>query len=239
MTFAHTELLAAAILDVVRISHKGMFVGPSQILIDRVAQRWSGEWTNDDAEEALGLLREFRGLSRSAQLPTAHYISINYDGALKLFYQSGTHTFIPSKKFPLIAEYFQFGGQWLRALWDATVQVREREGEADAGRIIPASDRIVSLKDNQPQVLAIDESLGNLERELEKNNEAFEVEPEARSVAIAEVSALRRLLAASSIRIDSFRDRAAAVLKWVSEKSAAAAVAELCKHAIKLILGWS
>jgi hypothetical protein len=103
----------------------------------------------------------------------------------------------------------------------------------------PASDRIVSLNHNAEREAEIQTALEDLEEAVRTDNEAFKIVPLERDVAIAEISALRRLWAASCIRIETFQVQASAVLKWVSEKASAVAIGEACKHVLKLILGWS
>jgi hypothetical protein len=110
--------------------------------------------------------------------------------------------------------------------------------EQQLAKLVPAADRIVSRDDNSTAVKDIDAALAELEEGIKGSNDAFE-EPVHRDVALAEVSALRRLVSAPALRLASFKERAKSTLNWIAEKGAATVITELCKHALKLILGVS
>lgn len=110
--------------------------------------------------------------------------------------------------------------------------------EQQLANFVPASDRIVNRSDNAESVQEIDRVLADLEEKIQSSNDAFE-EPLARDVAAAEISALRRIISAPALRLKALKDRAKSTLNWIAEKGAATVITELCKHALKLILGIS
>ena len=102
----------------------------------------------------------------------------------------------------------------------------------------PASDRLVSIDHNSAEASEIDRSLAAIEDSIRTQNDAFQGESEAKEAALSELSALRGVWQAPAIRLEVFRERAKKLLAWISEKGAATVITELCRHAVKLIMGW-
>lgn len=97
---------------------------------------------------------------------------------------------------------------------------------------VPASDRIVSLDHNQAYYVA-DEALANIEKKLLQNNEAS---PEDKERVIAEISAARRLMQASSIRVKALITLLSGALVWVMSQFAETAVGQAATWAIDKLI---
>src|SRR5690606_26181217 len=98
--------------------------------------------------------------------------------------------------------------------------------EQQLAKFVPAADRLVARNDNRPEVQAIDAVFADLEDKNRSSNDAFE-EPIERDVALAEISALRRIVSAPALRLSAFKERAKSTLNWIAEKGAAAVITEL------------
>jgi hypothetical protein len=100
---------------------------------------------------------------------------------------------------------------------------------------IPASDRVVSLSDNQPATEIVKE-LERLERTLETSNEAAEALGDLRDVALEEVKTLRSMFTRKFLFVASASQYAKKALGWIAEKAGGAAVGEAAKLALAHII---
>ncbi|MBK7162630.1 MAG: hypothetical protein IPH79_09105 [Sphingomonadales bacterium] len=102
----------------------------------------------------------------------------------------------------------------------------------------PASDRIVSNLDNQSEydqaVIALDE----LKSELTTSNEAGDAMGDNRTIALAEVSAISRIISETRVRAEATLSFARKTLAWIIEKAGAASVAEIAKRALGHLINW-
>ncbi|WP_404370528.1 hypothetical protein AB5I39_02135 [Sphingomonas sp. MMS24-J45] len=115
------------------------------------------------------------------------------------------------------------------------IAAAQRKIETDR---VPVAEGVVSLNHNSAEVIEVRRALESLEDQVRTNNEAFPEHPDERQAALVEISALKTIWSGSFVRLGALRAQATSTLKWVSEKSSAAAIAEICKHIIKLIFGW-
>jgi hypothetical protein len=102
----------------------------------------------------------------------------------------------------------------------------------------PASDRIVSRSDNQTAYDQAVNTLDQLKSELITSNEAGDALGDDGDIAVAEVSALSRIIAEARVRADSTLSFARKCLAWIAEKAGAASVGELAKRALGYLISW-
>jgi hypothetical protein len=125
---------------------------------------------------------------------------------------------------------------------EGMLRAEELTGNVDplfGGRVkIGNEEEFVRINPHSEPSLEVINGLLALERDLSVSNQAFDDQPELRDAAIAEVKALQVLWQSGVIRIKAFREKAKASLRWIAEKSANAAIAEVCKRVFNLIVGW-
>ena len=103
---------------------------------------------------------------------------------------------------------------------------------------IPASDRIVSSKDNQLAYERAVEALEDLHVQLGTNNEVGAALGDSRDLAVVEVSTLSALLRTARVRAEPVMALARKSLTWIAEKAGSAAVTDLAKRALSAIIEW-
>lgn len=116
--------------------------------------------------------------------------------------------------------------------WDAAEESRHPKASDDE---VPASDRIVDIKDNSSKFTAADTSIAETIEAVRGNNEYGTEEPEEKERVIAELESGKRLLEAARVRLDAIITVLVHVLKYLAEKfvdhaigiAAAAALAAL------------
>jgi hypothetical protein len=94
------------------------------------------------------------------------------------------------------------------------------------GPDIPASDRTVSLDHNSPEQKQALEKLDELVAAVKETND-FPGNPEEREQVIAELSAGRRLLEATKVRVSAVQAALQPALKWMLEKAGGAVIGKL------------
>jgi hypothetical protein len=106
-----------------------------------------------------------------------------------------------------------------------------KSGEPVEG--VPASDRVVTLSDNQHATF--EEALDDLSSELEKSNEVGDVLGDSRPRIQAEISAGRRLILPKFVRLDAIVAVLVTPLRYLVEKFSGAAVGEIAKKLLDLL----
>lgn len=120
-------------------------------------------------------------------------------------------------------------------------QYRDRGLDAFTERMVkavavPASDRIVTLSDNQPEVVEVRQEIHRLEEQVRISNEVGEIFGDDRQIALEEISTLRAMFSRSRVRAAAAIAFASRSLGWIAEKGAAAAVGEAAKRLLQLII---
>lgn len=105
------------------------------------------------------------------------------------------------------------------------------DGEPVEG--VPASDRVVSIDDNQRS--DIDETIEKLATEIQISNEIGAALGDSRPRIEAELEAGRRLILPKSVRIGAIFAVLATPLRYLMEKFSGAAVGELAKKLLDLL----
>ncbi len=101
--------------------------------------------------------------------------------------------------------------------------------------MIPASDRIVLLTDNQPAVEAVRTSLSELSAQLENANDVGEMTLLDVEQARSEIWHLEEAFKAERVRVAWIEPLAKNSLKWIAEKAAGAAVGKAALAVIAAI----
>jgi hypothetical protein len=94
------------------------------------------------------------------------------------------------------------------------------------GEPIPASDRTVSLGHNSPEKKQALEKIDELVEAVKEAND-LPGSPEDKEPVLAELSAGRKLLEASTVRLDALRATVQPALRWILEKAAGTIVGRL------------
>lgn len=101
---------------------------------------------------------------------------------------------------------------------------------------IPASDRVVSLGHNSPEQSRALEKIDEIVAAVQESND-FPGDEEAKQQIIAELSAGRRLLEASRVRVAALASTLAPPLKWLIEKAASSVVGRIATAAFEYFSG--
>jgi hypothetical protein len=101
-----------------------------------------------------------------------------------------------------------------------------RAAERVFGEPIPASDRTVSLGHNSPEQAQALEKIDELVVAVNQAND-LPITPEEKEQLVAELSAGRRLLEASTLRLAALRATVQPALHWILEKAAGTIVGKI------------
>jgi hypothetical protein len=94
------------------------------------------------------------------------------------------------------------------------------------GEPIPASDRTVTLGHNSPEQTQALEKIDELVDAVNQANN-LPITPEEKEQFVAELSAGRRLLEASTVRLAALRSTVRPALRWILEKAAGTIVGKI------------
>jgi hypothetical protein len=143
------------------------------------------------------------------------------------------------EKYPILNTYFQADDQWID-------RIVERLSEMDIAALyygdeavlrgdpVPASDRVVTLDDNQRQSLI--EPLKELSQELRESNSTRVALGEDADRVSAEVEAGLALAGTDRIRLSAIISVLLKPLRYIAEKFSGAAIGTLATELIKALL---
>jgi hypothetical protein len=103
---------------------------------------------------------------------------------------------------------------------------------AQRSNFVPASDRIVLLSDNQPQLIEARASVASLGEQLKTGNDLGELTEDEIEEARREVWFLEQALQNEAVRVDWIEPLAKACLKWIAAKAAEQVVGTLALMAL-------
>jgi hypothetical protein len=101
-----------------------------------------------------------------------------------------------------------------------------RAAEKVFGEAIPASDRIVSIGHNSPEQTQALEKIDELVEAVRQAND-LPLAPEEKEELVAELSAGRKLLEATKIRVTAVRATLEPALRWILEKAGGAVIGKM------------
>jgi hypothetical protein len=101
----------------------------------------------------------------------------------------------------------------------------------------PASDRVVSRTDNQAEIEEISGGLEKLVKEIKEDNELGAALGDDRELLIAEVNASQTLVRSEQFRLAKLASLLVPALRFLADRFSGAAIGELSKRLINLILG--
>jgi hypothetical protein len=102
---------------------------------------------------------------------------------------------------------------------------------------IPASDRFVNVNHNSPAYKELEESLEELEKNLIALNDYDD--PEDKEQRIAEISAGRRLLKATRVRIEGLLATVGAALRHLLKKTIDTSIGKIVSLAVEKLISWA
>jgi len=115
-----------------------------------------------------------------------------------------------------------------RLLDEGTVTLRlPEEGDSDETNVptvVPASDRIVRLDHNDPDLGRAINDAKHLTRQLREGNDVGNLSAEAVAVAVQEVAQIAMSLEAPAVRMPAFQERTVSTLSWIGKEAAGALV---------------
>jgi hypothetical protein len=225
-------------------------------LNEKLSQLYSIEAPGALIKDALAVLKEIGGAKDLTSPLTGTYWTITansaeyYFGSFPSFtdyrgdddiaaqedYEDRRH--VIAQKYPVIDTYFQADEMWIGKVVEILSDLDITQQYYLDGHVpepLATADLI-----NTETVEAIDEvrdGLEALQRELETNNEAGAIFGEEKTAAIAEVSALRVVVQSDQIRASTVIAHARRALTWIAEKASGAAVGDLAKRMLDLIIG--
>jgi DNA-binding MarR family transcriptional regulator len=89
---------------------------------------------------------------------------------------------------------------------------------------IPASDRVVTLDHNSPDLAKAISDAKQLAAQLQETNDVGNMSPEAVAVAVEEVAEIAMSLERPAVRMPAFGDRVASTMTWIAKEAAGALV---------------
>jgi hypothetical protein len=110
-----------------------------------------------------------------------------------------------------------------------------RELERAPSIPVPASDRVVRLDHNAAAYAAVTEALGKVEEAVKATNDYPDAEDKEQR--IAEISAGRRLLESTRVRVVAITAVLGPALRWLAEKFGGSIVGQIAATAWKLLSG--
>ena len=223
------ELLAAAILSTARDAHD--YKGTVRDLFDRVRIKWPGNYSEAELRTATEILSQVGHVVFDDLNDSAGFLRVNTGLLIAYLNQAAA-----KDKTPTLYSYSHFGDEWLATKWQKSFPPEEPAADLrDQRSVIPASDRIVNLDDNNPQLAEIREATQDLVIRLENNNDLGELNESEAIVAIEEVKQLAELLRQPLVRLSAIKVRAIDTLTWIGAKAAEAVVGAAAVGLLALI----
>ncbi len=102
--------------------------------------------------------------------------------------------------------------------------------------VIPASDRVVSRKDNQAGIEAISTAMDEIVEALDRDNQIGAELGDDRQLLLHELAASKELIGGDRFYLRRLFNLISPALKFLSEKFSGAAIGEAAKHLFNLIL---
>jgi hypothetical protein len=245
------ELFAAALIQFAIEESQGIYKGPSHLLVKGASSVFKIDIDADFPNESLEILRNLDLIRDHMYEGMAPYLILDttgFSGRFKIQLGKTRMYHISArldggKIYPILESYADLGVGWLLEAIDV-YNSNKTTGRKHLGEQahVPASDRIVRFDDNETAHRAIVDQLELLEQHIETGNDVGDLSPEEVEAAKSEVSALKQIFSSSIIRVKAAKDAAVRTLGWIGDKASAAAVGELAKGVLKLILaalGWS
>ena len=115
---------------------------------------------------------------------------------------------------------------------------RDKEGTLAVStlNLVPASDRIVTRKDNLPAIEEIETRLAKLEDEILKSNSVEELLEEPKAAILAELDAGEAMVQGEAFRLNKLIGLIVPLLKKLADKFASGAIGKLAGELIEALL---
>jgi hypothetical protein len=162
---------------------------------------------------------------------------------------------LPDMKFfenyKIIKKYAEFGDAWIDEVaknisFESHSELANQEGaqlnaqeqslESDRMETVPASDRIVSRKDNQLLVDQIESALNGIEQELKSNNEVGQTLADQRLIFSSEIAGARKIISFEQFSLDSVKRLIVPMLSFLAKSFANGTIGALAKQLLEALL---
>ena len=247
------ELYAACMIEYVRSLDNGIFTGPEYLLVKETRDCFDLYYNEDVFRSACEILENEEIIQRySHPGMMAYYRMESGQFESRFRWVAGSSTvrhyrllrdFGDETEYKILESFHDLGSDWLRdalSTYDREIasQLEALGVNEDGLGEIPASDRVVSRRDNAAIFEEIEQSLEAIQAEVLNSNEVGDALGDLKDVALAELDGLSSALKKPGIRSSSFLGQARNTLGWLAKKCADTSASELIKFAIKLIIGW-
>lgn len=247
------ELYAACIMQYVRSLSGTVFTGPAYLLVKETRDHLNLYYDEETFREACSILEQEGILERHSHPGMMAYYRVEYSRFNSVFGKvSGSprvrayrlaKDLEDDRHYPVLESYHDLGPDWLLDALstydeDIVTELEGHQSHEESTLDVPASDRVVSRKDNADVAREIEQSIDSIRAEIQNSNEVGNALGDLKSVAIAELDDLKSDLQRPTIRSSNFLSRAKSTLNWLLKKCADTSATELIKHALNLIIGW-
>jgi hypothetical protein len=204
------------------------------------------------AEETCVMLQRIGGTTKLESPLTSDVYRLDASGALYYFSDdnapSGESQFDwqmavdeVRQKFPIIHTYGNSNQEWVDrvvaalALRDLLAPASPLEIEEEAAAFAPASDRIVRIDHNAPEIVELREELGELEELVRSDNSDRIRDPEDKRRFVEHLGAAKRLLMLDKVSTKALKGLLVTVLAYLALKFADGAIGELASQLLALL----
>jgi hypothetical protein len=132
-------------------------------------------------------------------------------------------------RYDALRKFAQFGDDW------AALMIEKLKAGFALGSVIPASDRVVMLSDNSPEVAEIVASAQSLHHQLTTGNDVGNLTPEQAQAAASEVDEIRVAFSGQAVRANIAYRRARDTLEWIGKEAGGALVGTAATALLLLI----
>lgn len=132
-------------------------------------------------------------------------------------------------RYDALRKYAQFGDDW------AALMIEKLKAGFAFGDVVPASDRVVMLSDNSPEVAEIVASAQALHYQLTTGNDLGKLTPEQAQAAASEVAEIRTAFSGQAVRANLAYQRARDTLEWIGKEAGGALVGTAATALLLLI----
>lgn len=106
----------------------------------------------------------------------------------------------------------------------AEAAIEQPEHDQSVEQLVPASDRIVTLDHNNPDLAKAISDAKQLAAQIQASNDVGNMSPEAVAVAVDEIGQIAISLEGPAVRMPSFGNRVVSTLTWIGKEAAGALV---------------
>lgn len=133
-------------------------------------------------------------------------------------------------RYKILRKYSEFGAAWLHSALDGIKAANAEDIE------VPASDRVVRLDDNDPEVARIRQAASELRHHILKGNDLGDISPEQANALANEVYQIEDAFSQAYVRPAIIGERAKKTLRWIADKALGTLVGKAATGLLTMIL---